>query len=61
MGFGNGVKIYYTNDSIRVAGDVEIRHYGRATFVGRMTYDAMKAGASFRWTAWAPSGSGSGS
>ena len=48
MGFGNGADVYYTNDSIRVTGEVEIREYGRATFVGRMTYDAMKAGASFK-------------
>ena len=48
MGFGNGADVYYTNDSIRVTGEVEINEYGRATFVGRMTYDAMKAGASFK-------------
>jgi len=47
MGFGNGAEVYYTDDSIRVTGDVEIKQYGRATFVGRMTHDAMKAGASF--------------
>ena len=47
MGFGNGADVYYTNDSIRVTGDVEIKQYGRAVSVGRMTYDAMKAGASF--------------
>ena len=47
MGFRNGAEVYYTNDSIRVTGEVEIREYGRATFVGRMTYDEMMAGASF--------------
>ena len=47
MGFGNGADVYHTNDSIRVTGEVEIKQYGRATFVGRMTYGEMKAGASF--------------
>ena len=47
MGFGNGADVYYTNDSIRVNGEIEFREYGRATFVGRMTYSEMKAGTSF--------------
>ena len=47
MGFRNGAEVYYTDDSIRVTGEVEIRECGRATFVGRMTYDEMMAGASF--------------
>jgi len=46
MGFRGGADVYVTNDSIRVTGAVEIREYGRATAVGRMTYDQMKAGTS---------------
>jgi hypothetical protein len=47
MGFRNGADVYFTNTSIRATGEIEIRQYGRATAVGRMSYDAMKAGASF--------------
>ena len=47
MGFRNGADVYVTNDSIRATGAIEIQQYGRASVVGRMTYDEMKAGASF--------------
>ena len=47
MGFRSGADVYHTNDSIRVTGDVEIREYGRAAFVGRMTYAEMMTGTSF--------------